>query len=141
MCKTIENSMVFFLGAVGYGICELVYRGFTHWTMLVLGGVCFLGLYYNQKYLSSLPLVLRCVSGGVFITSLELITGSIINLIFGMAVWDYSHLHFNLFGQICLQFTLLWMLLCLPAFLFCRIIQSSLRKKCTNFSVFSAHNG
>lgn len=128
----IENLIVFLLGGVIYGVCELVWRGFTHWTMLLLGGICFLGLYCSNKRFSALPLYLRCISGGIFITSLELITGSFVNILFGMQVWDYSQLPFNLFGQICLQFTFAWILLCLPALILCRIIHQSLCENGTN---------
>lgn len=44
----------------------------------------------------------------VIITIFEFITGCIVNLWLGWAVWDYSDLPFNLLGQICLYYFLLW---------------------------------
>ena len=38
----IERTALFlFVGGISYGLLELLWRGRTHWTML-LGGVCFL---------------------------------------------------------------------------------------------------
>ena len=31
------------IGGVGYGCIELAARGYTHWTMVVLGGLCLAG--------------------------------------------------------------------------------------------------
>jgi uncharacterized membrane protein len=42
------------------------------------------------------------------ITAIELVFGLIFNLWLGMNVWDYSDMPFNLLGQICPSFTLLW---------------------------------
>jgi hypothetical protein len=54
---------------------------------------------------------LYCIQGGtcaIGVTAVELIFGVIFNIILKMRVWDYSHLPFNLFGQICPLYTLLW---------------------------------
>lgn len=40
--------------------------------------------------------------------------GLVLNICLGMAVWDYSTLPGNLWGQICPQFWALWCLLSLP---------------------------
>ena len=126
--KTKEFITVFITGALLYALCEILWRGHTHWTMLLLGGSCFMGLYYGEKRYSSLPIFLRCFSGGIFITSLELITGSIVNTLFKMNVWDYSSEAFNLFGQICVRFSVYWIFLCLPAFALCKILSRLLQK-------------
>lgn len=122
MSKTKELLTVFITGAVLYALCEILWRGYTHPTMLLLGGICFLGLYCGEKRYSALPVALRCFSGGIFITSLELIAGSIVNTVFKMHVWDYSSEPFNLFGQICVRFSFFWMILCIPAFFVCKIL-------------------
>ena len=36
---------VFLLGGCAYGLLEVLYRGHTHWTMLVTGGACVLTLF------------------------------------------------------------------------------------------------
>lgn len=50
-------------------------------------------------------------AGAIIITLLELIVGTIVNIILGWNVWDYSNLPGNLWGQICPQFTVLWFFL------------------------------
>ena len=40
----LRNTTLFFVGAFGYGQIELLYRGYTHWTMLAAGGVILLVL-------------------------------------------------------------------------------------------------
>ena len=34
--------MLFSIGAVGYGLIEIIWRGYTHWSMLGAGGICFM---------------------------------------------------------------------------------------------------
>ena len=50
----------------------------------------------------------------------EFSVGVIDNLVMGWSVWDYSAMPFNLYGQICLPFTGLWFLVCIPAAGICR---------------------
>lgn len=119
-----EKTLVFISGGLCYGLLEILWRGYTHPTMLILGGVCFLGLYLGEKKYRPLSLPLRCFAGGVFITSLELVTGSVVNIALDMNVWDYSSIPFNFMGQICLQFFGLWVALCLPALYMCGSISA-----------------
>lgn len=39
---------------------------------------------------------------------IELLTGLILEKIFQMKLWDYSHMHFNAGGYICLAYSLVW---------------------------------
>ena len=59
------KAMVLFLcGAAGYASIEMIWRGHTHWTMAVLGGVLFLllgGL--NEWFPWEMPLWLQCICG------------------------------------------------------------------------------
>ena len=101
-----------FLGIIGsiiYMSLEILWRGYTHWTMGVLGGICFICLGLINELLSwETPLVLQMLIGSIIITILELITGCIVNLWLGWNVWNYSNLPLNLLGQICLPFSILW---------------------------------
>ncbi len=106
--------LLFAFGALGYGLLELAWRGRTHWTMLLLGGVCLVLLY--QLSLRPLPLLAQAAIGAVGITLLELGTGLLCNGLLGLSVWDYSSEWGNFRGQICPRYTLLWFLLCLPIF-------------------------
>ena len=93
-------------GAIYYSI-EILYRGFSHWTMFVLGGICFLfcGFQGNATGWSA-PLWRQVICCMIFISSGEFITGILVNKIFRLEVWDYSDVPLNLFGQICLPYAL-----------------------------------
>jgi uncharacterized membrane protein len=45
------------------------------------------------------------------ITTTELVSGLIINRRLGLTLWDYGELPFNLLGQICLQYSLMWIVI------------------------------
>lgn len=47
--------------------------------------------------------------GAGIITGVELVFGLVFNRALGMGVWDYSRVPLNLWGQICLPFTLIWL--------------------------------
>lgn len=108
--------MMFFLGALGYGGIEILVRGYTHWTMLLAGGLCLLGLQALDGRLRTLPFLVRCAAGALFITGVELCFGLVCNRAMHWAVWDYSAYWGNLWGQICPLFTFFWFLLCIPVF-------------------------
>ena len=108
-----------FLAAAGgllYIILELVWRGHSHWTMFVLGGLCFalIGL-INELIPWCMPLWKQALIGVVIITGLEFLTGCIVNLWLGWNVWDYGDMPLNLLDQICVPYILLWIPVSLAA--------------------------
>lgn len=111
--KFIGKFLALFLigGAVYFGI-ECLWRGWSHWTMFILGGLCFViigGL--NEFYGWEMPFWKQCLIGAAIITALEFFVGMIVNKWLGWVIWDYSHLPLNICGQICLPFSLLWFIL------------------------------
>lgn len=105
----IKYVVLFVTGGLVYMSLELLWRGYTHWTMGVLGGICFICLGLINEILSwETPLALQMLIGSIIITILEFITGCIVNLWLGWNIWDYSNLPLNLLGQICLPFSILW---------------------------------
>ena len=114
----LEKVSLFCFGALGYGGLELLYRGHTHWTMLLAGGICMLCLYALNQRLSGWPLLMRCAAGSALITTVEFSFGLVFNRWLHLAVWDYSACWGNLLGQICPFYSFLWFLLCIPLF-FC----------------------
>ncbi len=92
---------------------EVLWRGYTHWSMGVLGGVCFVII--GSMHTLKLPLLSQAIAGSLIITILELISGLILNVWLQWGIWDYSHLPFNLFGQICLLYAFFWLPLSLAA--------------------------
>ena len=104
--------VLFSLGGIFYLLIELLWRGHSHWTMFVLGGSCFLTLgLINEFYDYSIPLLLQMFFGSIIITLFEFITGCIVNLYFNMNVWSYADLPYNILGQICLPYMVLWFFL------------------------------
>lgn len=111
--KIWKYSVLFYLGGMCYSALELLWRGFTHWSMFLLGGACFVLVGRLKRLGKVLPLPLRMLLGAVIITALELGCGLLVNRQF--RVWDYRRLPFNFLGQICLPFSLLWIPLSLVA--------------------------
>lgn len=109
--KIWKKCFLFCLGGGLYAIVELLYRGRTHGSMFLLGGGCFLLLGWLRRL--PLPWPVLTVLGAAAITVGELVTGLAVNRDY--AVWDYRGLPANFMGQICLQFSLLWMPLALLA--------------------------
>lgn len=100
---------LFFIGGTIYVSIEHIWRGWSHWTMFILGGICFIALgLINEMIPWDMPLLLQMFIGGMIITVLELITGCVVNLWLGWNVWDYSELPFNLWGQISLFSSIVW---------------------------------
>ena len=104
------ESLLFFIGGRLYTWIEILWRGYTHFSMFILGGGGFvvLGLLNEYKIPWHWCLLRQSVVGACSITGLEFLTGCIVNLWLGWGVWDYSDLPFNLYGQICLYYFLLW---------------------------------
>ena len=103
---------LFVIGALIYMLIEILFRGHTHWTMGIVGGLCFviIGL-LNEGYNWEMPFWKQCLIGACVITALEFVSGIVLNVILGLGIWDYSGMPFNLFGQICLPFSIAWFFL------------------------------
>ena len=101
------SEYLFLLGAGGtlYYAIEILYRGFSHWSMFLLGGTCFCFFWWQGSSLCwKEPLWVQTIRAGIFVTACEFITGIIVNKWLGWDVWDYSNQTVHLFGQICLSF-------------------------------------
>jgi Predicted membrane protein len=108
--KTIFKYLV--LGTVGgtaYTFIELLYRGYSHWTMYFVSAVSFILIGLINEYISwDMKLCKQMTIGACIVTLMEFISGYIINIKLGWQVWDYSNLPFNIMGQICLPFSIIW---------------------------------
>ncbi len=105
----IKRYLAFFIiGALGYTAIEMIWRGRTHWSMALAGGICFILFSLVAEGFSDMPLLVRAFLAAVGVTLVELLFGLIFNRLLGMGVWDYSDMPFNLMGQICPLFSLLW---------------------------------
>lgn len=109
----MRYTVFFVVGAVGYGVLELLWRGRTHWSMLIAGGICFMIFSLIAEKCENAPLWSKALLCALCITTVELVFGILFNLILRMRVWDYSKMPYNFLGQICLEFSVLWFLLSL----------------------------
>lgn len=108
----------FLLGALGYGLIEILFRGRTHPSMLVTGGICLCAMKKICRFRQGvIRNALKCAA---FITVTEFLVGVLVNGVLGMNVWDYSKEKGNILGQICPRFSAAWFLLSLPVALYFR---------------------
>lgn len=128
--KVLEFATVFLTGGAAYSLLEILWRGYTHWTMTVTGGICFTVLYVLHVYTRALSFLTRCVIGTATITLVEFAVGCTVNLWLGWAVWDYADVPGNVLGQICLPFSLMWLLLCAAACPLCRRLAECFASPC-----------
>lgn len=119
-----EYGIIFATGGIGYGALEILWRGYTHWSMLLTGGGCLCSIYAWNKAHPDAPLWQCCLVSGAVITGFEFVVGVLVNLMLKWNVWDYSRFKLNLFGQICLPYSLLWCVLGIPIRMLCRKLQS-----------------
>lgn len=116
-----KYSVLFAAGAAVYFEVELNWRYWAqtlpvHWTMPLLGGALFLLIGGLNNWLPwEMPLLLQGVAGAAIATAAEFVSGVILNLWLGLGIWDYSGLPLNLWGQICLLFSLAWVVLSIAA--------------------------
>lgn len=94
-------------------LCELVWRSWSHWTMFILGAICFLYAGIQNEFISwDYPFWKQVLRTEIFVLVSEFITGCIVNLWLGWNIWDYSSLKGNILGQTSWQFALLFLPLC-----------------------------
>ena len=102
--KYAKYPLLFCTGGTMYMTLELIWRGWSHGSMFLAGGTCFLLL--GKLGTARLSPLLRSLCGAAVITGVELTAGLLINR--NYSVWDYRQMPFSFLGQICLPFSLLW---------------------------------
>lgn len=111
--RFLKHLILFVIGGVAYVCIELLARGFSHWTMFVVGGLCFFLVGAINEVTPKMALVKQMALSGIIITAIEFLSGCVLNLWLGLDIWDYSDEFGNLFGQICLKHSCYWFLLSL----------------------------
>ena len=110
--QILKLCILALIGGITYVLIELVWRGYSHISMFILGALCFVLLGGINEFLPwELGFVWQILIGAGIVTILELIVGIVVNVWLGLEVWDYSNLPFNFMGQICLPFSFAWTLL------------------------------
>ena len=118
--RWVLSMLLWVWGGAVYYLLEVAYKSLNghperiSWTMLVIAILLCIpvercGAELPWEY----PLWLQALCCAILVTAAEFVTGLVLNRWLGLGVWDYSHLPFNLMGQICPQFTALWWGLCL----------------------------
>ncbi len=105
------NLYVFLFGGFGYGILEILWRGYTHISMILVGGICSVIVWQISAKFKNISLFRKSLLCAAAITVIELLSGLIINVGMGLSVWDYSQMKYNIAGQVCLHYTLMWFVL------------------------------
>ncbi|MCM1498597.1 MAG: putative ABC transporter permease [Clostridium sp.] len=105
---------LFLVGGFAYFYIEILFRGYSHFSMIICGGLALIlcGL-INQLMNFRISVLTQMIISAVIITGLEFVTGYIVNLRLHWNVWDYSGMPYNLYGQICLAYSSIWLMLSL----------------------------
>ena len=117
----MEYLSVYLIGAGLYAGIELLWRGWTHWSMLLCGGLCFTLMYVTAA--TALPFAIKCLLSAFAISSVEFLTGCLVNMILKWDVWDYSGYAGNILGQVCPLYSLYWLLLTIPGLFLCSLLR------------------
>lgn len=112
----LKHIILFFIGGLIYYLIEILWRGYSHISMIFCGGGCFIliGL-VNEIIPWEVKLWKQMLLGSIIVTIVEFFTGCIVNLWLKWNVWDYSNLPFNILGQVCLPFCIAWFFISLLA--------------------------
>ena len=107
----IKYLILLLVGGTAYYYIEILARGFSHWTMFIVGGICFILIGIINEITPKMSLLKQMLLSAVIITVVEFITGCILNIWLEMNIWDYTDEIGNILGQICPKHTFYWFLL------------------------------
>lgn len=118
--------LIFIMGAL-YMVLEGMWRGWTHISMLVVGGISafLIGRLNEHPAFYDRKMWQECIIGTAIILILEFTSGMVLNVWLKLNIWDYSDTWGNLYGQICIPYAILWFML-VP---FCVFVDDYLRYK------------
>lgn len=117
LCEIKKTVLLSLNGGLIYCWMEYFWRGWTHWSMLIIAFILsFLLDQMNTRLRWDTPLWVHAIMGGILITGIELVAGLVLNVQLGFCVWDYSNHPWNLWGQICVPYSILWIFLAGLAF-------------------------
>lgn len=120
--KIWKQAVLFYLGGMSYMGLEVLWRGWSHGAMFVLGGLCFLVLGHIAGRIRSR--LLAALAGAGAVTAMELACGLLVNRRF--QIWDYRQMPLNYRGQICLPYVVLWIPVCMLALWLYEVLEGHL---------------
>ena len=115
MKKFIGKLGLFLSCGFIYCMIEILFRGWSHWSMFVLTG--FLGVFCVDSINNTLSFdcdyIVQIIISTILCTIGEGISGIILNVWLQLNVWDYSKMTFGtfFFGQCNVLFCFAWMLI------------------------------
>jgi len=108
----LKMIVLLFIGGTIYFGIEILWRGHSHISMFVLGGVFFVIVGAINEYLPwSMGIAQQSLIEACMVTFMEFATGLIVNVCLDLNVWDCTGLPFNVMGQVCLYFSCAWVAL------------------------------
>jgi hypothetical protein len=118
LVKFLKGVVLFCLGGTAYLLVELLWRGHTHWSMGIVGGICFLLMgEINEFFPWDTPLWAQSAIAAGIITIVEFVSGCILNLWLHWNIWDYSGVFGNIMGQVCVPYVAAWFFLSIAGIL------------------------
>lgn len=104
--------LILTMGVIYYRL-EILYRGYSSYWMILVGGLCcfFVGKLNEHPIFFERKMWQQCVTGTLITLCIELFSGMFFNIYLRKHIWDYSDMKFNLYGQICLAYSIFWFFL------------------------------
>lgn len=131
MKSLLRKLVLFYIGFSTYITIEVLFHskirlfemGWSYIASGMMGAAAFMILdMFNNKVSWDIELQYQMIVGGVVVTLIEFLVGIISVFVFHVHMWDYSNLKYNLYGIICPQFFIFWVLLSAVAILLADII-------------------
>ena len=98
--KFLKNLLIFSTFGLTYGLIEILWRGYTHPSMVIVGGICGLLIGLLNEKNKKMNLLLQMVEGMVIVTVLEFVSGIVLNLYLGCLYTSIIlSLFFNIFSN------------------------------------------
>lgn len=111
MKNLLKNLLIFSIFGLTYGLIEILWRGYTHPSMIIVGGICGLIVGLLNENNKKMDVLQQMIIGMIVVTIFEFISGYILNIKLGLGIWDYSNMKYNFMGQVCPQFSTAWFFL------------------------------
>ena len=78
----LKYLTLFLIGGITYYFIEILYRGYSHFSMVIVGGLCFVLIgSINEFSNKEIPLLLQMLISVFIVDIIELFSGIIINKI------------------------------------------------------------
>ena len=69
----LKEFIIFIIFGLMYVTIELLYRGHTHYSMFIVGGICGVLIGLINDNTPDMPLLPQCILGAIIITIIELL--------------------------------------------------------------------